>query len=79
VDGRQHGPDRDRQGTSALEKAGFRLLRFWNNEVLTNLDGVLRTILLACEAPHPDPLPAGEGEGNPPPFAGEGGEPRRAG
>jgi very-short-patch-repair endonuclease len=49
VDGGQHaddGPERTRY----LEAEGFRILRFWNNEVLRNTDGVLRTILAAIEA-----------------------------
>jgi very-short-patch-repair endonuclease len=67
---------------------GFRLLRFWNNEVLDNLDGVLQTIAdaLASQPPHQDPLPQGEGElsrggaaCSPSPWTGEGGEQKRAG
>lgn len=48
LDGGQHaGPaEQDRQRTRVLEQAGFRVLRFWNNEVNDNLDGVLETILL---------------------------------
>jgi adenine-specific DNA-methyltransferase len=42
------------------------VIRFWNNDVLTNIDGVLEVILEALqkkeEDPHPNPLPrAGEG------------------
>jgi very-short-patch-repair endonuclease len=34
-----------------LKDAGFVVIRFWNNEVLTNMDGVLRHIMdLAGEA-----------------------------
>ncbi len=36
---------------------GYRVLRFWNNEILTNLDGVLTTILAAL--PPSQPSPAG--------------------
>ena len=46
VDGGQHAdqtiPDAAR--SAWLENNGFRVLRFWNNEVLENLDGVLQTI-----------------------------------
>jgi hypothetical protein len=50
-----------------LEAFGYLVLRFWNNDVLENLDGVLQTILAALnkhapEPPHPNPLPAGERE-----------------
>jgi hypothetical protein len=36
-------------------------LRFWNNEVLGNIEGVWETIFAAASAaapPHPNPLPA---------------------
>jgi very-short-patch-repair endonuclease len=36
-------------GPPTLQPGGLRVLRFWNNEVLTNLDGVCLTILNACE------------------------------
>jgi hypothetical protein len=41
--------------------------RFWNNDVLENIDGVLEEIMSvlnrqASDPPHPDPLPAGERE-----------------
>ena len=35
----------DRVRTELLEHIGVKLLRFWNIEVLQNLDGVLTTIL----------------------------------
>ncbi len=40
------------------------MLRFWNNEVLGNIDGVLEMILaaLVLRDPHPPPLPQGGGE-----------------
>jgi crossover junction endodeoxyribonuclease RuvC len=45
LDGGQHA-DRlaDDRRTAILEQAGFRVIRFWNNEVDENLDGVLQTI-----------------------------------
>ena len=47
VDGGQHAMEshRDATRTMDLEAAGFRVLRFWNNEVLQNTDGVLQEIL----------------------------------
>ena len=44
VDGRQHGPARDAQRTATLEGEGFMVLRFWNDDVLRNLEGVLLRI-----------------------------------
>jgi very-short-patch-repair endonuclease len=68
ADGGQHAPEMDRARTHDLTSRGFRILRFWNNDVLTNMDGVLETILDALsgtrkeEDPHPNLLPpAGEG------------------
>ncbi|HLL59993.1 MAG TPA: DUF559 domain-containing protein, partial [Allosphingosinicella sp.] len=63
VDGGQHGEEADARRTAWLESQGYRVLRFWNNEVMTNMDGVLQTMLSALHRhPHPNPLPqAGEG------------------
>ena len=46
---------------------GYLVLRFWNNDILQNLEGVLEEILntltqYRSEPPHPDPLPEGERE-----------------
>ncbi len=39
---------------------GYRTLRFWNNEVFENFDGVLTAIATALQrAPHPNPPPQG--------------------
>jgi very-short-patch-repair endonuclease len=39
-------------------------LRFWNNDVLSNIDGVVETIFATAShvPPHPIPLPDGERE-----------------
>ncbi len=46
VDGGQHAEniEHDAARTRALEDAGFRALRFWNNEVLMQTDAVLERI-----------------------------------
>ena len=67
ADGGQHNEEADAGRTAYLTSQGFRILRFWNNDVLENLDGVLTTILQTLggskeEDPHPNLLPqAGEG------------------
>jgi very-short-patch-repair endonuclease len=65
VDGGQHGEQRARDGerTRFLEGEGYRILRFWNNEVLGNIDGVLEAIQHSISGtPTPDPSPQGGGE-----------------
>ena len=68
VDGGQHAHNTsDETRTRYLEANGYRVLRFWNNEVLENMSGVLATIDTAIPAdrpPTPDPSPpqAGGGE-----------------
>ena len=51
VAGGQHGNriGRDETRTAWLAASGFRVLRFWNNDVLANTEGVLQTILDALE------------------------------
>jgi crossover junction endodeoxyribonuclease RuvC len=43
IDGGQHAwqTDKDERRTRMLEQAGFRVMRFWNNDVIGNLEGVL--------------------------------------
>ncbi len=46
LDGGQHADqqEKDRERSARLAGWGFRVLRFWNNEVLGNTEGVLRVI-----------------------------------
>lgn len=44
LDGGQHDPARDAARTEIIERYGYRVLRFWNNDVLANTDGVLEAI-----------------------------------
>jgi very-short-patch-repair endonuclease len=67
LDGGQHAIRlaEDANRTKALETMGYLVLRFWNNDVTQNLEGVLEEILNTVkqhlpEPPHPDPLPSGE-------------------
>ena len=61
IDGGQHADSQsDEVRTVWLTAHGCRLLRFWNNDVLRNLPGVLEAIRMALSAPpHPGPLPMG--------------------
>ena len=56
-DGGQHGDGADSTRTAELVARGWRVIRFWNHEVLQNLDGVLAAIDAALEAPPPLPDP----------------------
>jgi len=48
IDGSQHAENRsDKDRTAQLERLGWRVLRFWNNDVLTNTNGVTEAILQA--------------------------------
>ncbi|MDE2112825.1 MAG: endonuclease domain-containing protein [Alphaproteobacteria bacterium] len=60
LDGGQHAQQAsyDRQREAFLRSRGFCVMRFWNDEVLTNMDGVIEGILLTLEGPpHLNPLP----------------------
>ncbi|WP_298260292.1 DUF559 domain-containing protein [Bradyrhizobium sp.] len=63
LDGGQHGWQQasDASRTRSIEARGYRVMRFWNNEVLENLEGVLSEIQRALP-PTPDPSPQGGGE-----------------
>ncbi|MBO9714607.1 MAG: DUF559 domain-containing protein [Sphingomonas sp.] len=74
ADGSQHlDSAHDAKRDRWLESQGFRLLRLWNHEILTNSDGALSAILVSLQAaagpsrpgggrPSPQPSPA-RGEG----------------
>lgn len=50
VDGGQHAESkRDAARTAFLEAQGYRVIRFWNNDVLGNIDGVLQVIAAALQ------------------------------
>ena len=72
LDGGQHGEQMayDESRTQKLQEMGYRVLRFWNNDVLTNTDSVLEAILEALASP--GPLPPFGGSPQPSPRRGEG-------
>ena len=57
LDGGQHSPEVDAPRNRVLEAFGYRVIRFWNNDVLQNTEGVLdvirKEILLARNEPSP--------------------------
>jgi very-short-patch-repair endonuclease len=71
VDGGQHAESaRDARRDSWFAENNFRVVRFWNNEVLSNLEGVL-TILASELANNPHPAPRSRST-PPSPARGEG-------
>ena len=67
LDGGQHAEnERDSQRTAYLEKNDFRVLRFWNHDVLENIDGVLATIEQTLNSPHALPSADRLGSAAPP-------------
>ena len=44
LDGGQHSLETDAPRTEVIEAFGYRVLRFWNNDVLANTEGVLEAI-----------------------------------
>ena len=46
-EGEGGGRKRDEERTAWLEKRGYQVLRFWNNEVLMNMEAVLERIMEA--------------------------------
>jgi very-short-patch-repair endonuclease len=64
IDGGQHGDFVDAARTAALERCGLRVLRFWNHQVLLELDSVLDAIwnCASHRTLSPSPSPGGRGE-----------------
>ena len=65
IDGGQHDPSsaEETERSGFLEGQGYRILRFWNNEILANPEGVWVTISTALAENHPLPTLPLEGEG----------------
>lgn len=60
IDGGQHGDQvgYDERRTAYLEQEGFRVMRFWNNEVLVEAEAVLEMIRSALIDNNPSPQPS---------------------
>jgi isoleucyl-tRNA synthetase/very-short-patch-repair endonuclease len=67
LDGSQHAFEKNKKydelRTKYLEKKGFKVLRFWNNEIFENFNGVLEKIWL-CLQNDPHPTLSLEGRGD---------------
>jgi very-short-patch-repair endonuclease len=59
LDGGQHAAEvaADQKRSRFLEVQGYRVLRFWNHDVLGNTEAVLERIVEVLSDPHPCPLP----------------------
>ena len=65
LDGSQHADARqayDDKRTAWLQSQGYRVLRFWNDDVLKSPRSVGEAILAAAQDPTPNPSPQGGGE-----------------
>ncbi|HMC92916.1 MAG TPA: DUF559 domain-containing protein [Allosphingosinicella sp.] len=70
ADGSQHADNKDDARRDAFLRAqGFRLLRFWNNQILGESEAVAAGIFAALSVPHP---PAALRRAPPSPETGEG-------
>jgi very-short-patch-repair endonuclease len=71
VDGATHGESEraDAARTRFIERRGYRVIRFWNNEVMGNVEGVVAEIErvlreMAAIRNRPSPSPSRKREGN---------------
>ena len=66
LDGGQHAFSlmTDVKRTRYLETKGYRVMRFWNNQVLQETEAVLSVILEVMVSPSPRPSPPKGGEGD---------------
>jgi very-short-patch-repair endonuclease len=74
LDGSQHADQvgYDDRRTCYLQSQGYRVLRFWNNDVLTKIESVLEVMVAAMARPGPSPQPSPpRGEGARPPESEE--------
>ena len=66
LDGGQHAKnkDKDNERDRLLTENGFTVLRFWDNEVFENIEGVLEAIRQKCiQKFTPSPRPSRQGRG----------------
>jgi len=63
IDGSQHNAQADAFRTRFLRGKEYRVIRFWNNEVLENLEGVIELVRAALATPKKKTLPNPSREG----------------
>lgn len=51
IDGGQHGQETDARRSRYLEAQGWRIVRYWNNDVLGNIDGVIQDLTERLNTP----------------------------
>ena len=72
VDGGQHAESKkDKMRDQWLHEHNYRVLRFWNNDVMDNIDGVLEVIAGALQAETPPHPVSADGGNRPLPASGE--------
>ena len=60
IDGGQHSEEEDAARTVLIEGEGYRVVRFWNNEVLENGEGYMLRLGQFLWPDHPHPAAASE-------------------
>ena len=52
LDGSQHleQEEYDQERTLYLESQGYRVIRFWNDQVMNDMEGVIRTVIFAVKS-----------------------------
>jgi very-short-patch-repair endonuclease len=63
LDGGQHSVELDAARTTMIESFGYRVIRFWNNDIFENMEGVLKNIRRELALARNDPLPRGSRQG----------------
>ena len=75
IDGGQHSAELELARTLAIETEGYRVVRFWNNEVLQNSSGCKERLGLVLRQDHPHPAATrrrAAKSAHPSPIEGEG-------
>ncbi len=62
LDGGQHALNVAQRRSEFLAGNGYRILRFWDNEVMEDIEAVIQHVANVLNDPHPFPLPEGERE-----------------
>jgi len=63
LDGSQHNVQSDWPRSRALQSQGWRIIRFWDHDVLLATEAVVEAIWNAACEPHPHPNPSPDGRG----------------